>query len=200
MGPHAGIEFAIIQVGPHARQAFRLAQDFIDWQERYCFRRNEVWIRRGATSDLASPEEIMRLVKGQPVPGAVASSENIVYAHLPITNQEDALRCDLRKVMEERGGRVEGNRIIFRVGGLHYVWRYVILDNALRGSLGRIVQWRLNHGLLLLVRGTTTEQALGSNQSREIHFKTNWGWFTAFKSHSLYIAVSGMWGVDISAL
>jgi len=67
--PHRGKEFVIIQIGPHRRQAFRLAQDFICYRERVCHRRNEVWIRRGATSDLATPEEIGRLVSGQaPIP------------------------------------------------------------------------------------------------------------------------------------
>lgn len=61
-----GKEFVIIHIGPQKRQAFRLNQDFIGYDEKVCFRRNEVWIRRGATSDLATPEEIARLVKGEP--------------------------------------------------------------------------------------------------------------------------------------
>jgi hypothetical protein len=63
---YGGKEFVIIQVGPQGRQAFRLAQDFISYEEKVCFRRNEVWIRRGATSDLATPEEICRLASGKP--------------------------------------------------------------------------------------------------------------------------------------
>ena len=62
---HAGTMFVIIQVGPNRRQAFRLAQDFIDYKERVSYRRNEVWIRRNATSDLATPEEVARLVSGK---------------------------------------------------------------------------------------------------------------------------------------
>jgi hypothetical protein len=64
---HKNKEFVILQVGPHKRQAFRLAQDFIDYSEKICFRRNEVWIRRGATTDLATPEEIGRLITGKPI-------------------------------------------------------------------------------------------------------------------------------------
>lgn len=62
---HTGIEFVILQIGPQRRQAFRLAQDFISYKEKVCYRRNEVWLRRGATSDLATPEEVSRLVNGQ---------------------------------------------------------------------------------------------------------------------------------------
>ena len=62
---HAGKDFVIIQIGPQARHIFRLARDFIEYSERVCYRRNEVWIRRGATSDLAAPEEIVRLASGE---------------------------------------------------------------------------------------------------------------------------------------
>src|SRR6266481_1213000 len=50
-----------IQVGPNPRHAYRLNRDFIEMKNtdpkaNFCFRHNEVWIRREATSDLASPE------------------------------------------------------------------------------------------------------------------------------------------------
>ncbi|MBU0495878.1 MAG: ATP-binding protein [Chloroflexi bacterium] len=64
---HVAKEFVIIQVGPQRRQVFRLAQDFINYGEKICYRRNEVWIRRGATTDLATPEEICRIASGQPL-------------------------------------------------------------------------------------------------------------------------------------
>jgi len=62
---HKGIEFVIIQIGPQPRQIFRINQDFIDYKKGVCYRRNEVWIRRNATSDLATPEEIIRLGNGR---------------------------------------------------------------------------------------------------------------------------------------
>lgn len=61
---HKGKDFVMVQIGPQQRQAFRLAKDFIDYTEKLCFRRNEVWIRRGSTSDIATPEEIAKLVEG----------------------------------------------------------------------------------------------------------------------------------------
>jgi len=64
---HKDKDFVIIQIGPQKRQAFRLYQDFINYKQEVCHRRNEVWIRRGATSDLATPEEIAKLVSGQPI-------------------------------------------------------------------------------------------------------------------------------------
>jgi hypothetical protein len=65
LATHKGKEFVIIQIGPNRRQVFHLAQDFIDYRAKTCYRRNEVWIRRGATTDLATPEEIIRLASGQ---------------------------------------------------------------------------------------------------------------------------------------
>lgn len=64
---HAKKEFVIIQIGPQRRQAFRLARDFIDYNQKFCYRRNDVWIRRGTTSDLATPEEVSDLVQGKKI-------------------------------------------------------------------------------------------------------------------------------------
>jgi hypothetical protein len=62
---HNAVKFVVIQVGPNPRQVFRLAQDFVESSSGLCLRRNEVWIRRGATSDLATPEEIVRMASGK---------------------------------------------------------------------------------------------------------------------------------------
>lgn len=67
LAAHKGKLFVIIQIGPNPRQVFRLSQDFINYKQMVCYRRNEVWIRRNATSDLATPEEITRLASGKPV-------------------------------------------------------------------------------------------------------------------------------------
>ncbi len=60
---HRNKEFVIIQIGPNKTEIFRLARDFIDYKSRVCFRRHEVWIRRNAISDLATPEEIIHRSK-----------------------------------------------------------------------------------------------------------------------------------------
>lgn len=57
-------EYVIIKVGPHKRAAYRLQNDFIAYKENVALRRNEVWIRRGTISDIATPEEVARLVNG----------------------------------------------------------------------------------------------------------------------------------------
>jgi hypothetical protein len=86
LSAHKGKKFLIIQVGPNRRQVFRLAQDFIDYGAKTCYRRNEVWIRRGATTDLATPEEIVRLASGQSLQetkdDAQKKSERESFSHL----------------------------------------------------------------------------------------------------------------------
>jgi len=71
---HKDKEFIIIQVGPQPRKAFRISTDFILYDKQKCYRRNEVWLRRNATSDLATPEEIANLVVGK---SAIESQEVI---------------------------------------------------------------------------------------------------------------------------
>src|SRR5262249_20347613 len=39
---HRGMEFAIIEIGPHRRQAFCIAKDFIDYKEKVCIRQYDV--------------------------------------------------------------------------------------------------------------------------------------------------------------
>ncbi len=51
---HRDKDFVIIQIGPHSRQAYRLARDFISYNERVVYRRNGVWVRRGATRSLSA--------------------------------------------------------------------------------------------------------------------------------------------------
>lgn len=62
---HVGKSFVTIEVGPHPRQAFYLNRDFVVWGRKQYYRHNEVWIRRGATSDIAHPREVARLVAGE---------------------------------------------------------------------------------------------------------------------------------------
>jgi predicted HTH transcriptional regulator len=66
LSKHSGIEFVIIEIGPHQRRAFCFARDMIDYNKRFCHRQNEVWIRQERTSALATPDEILRLVQGKP--------------------------------------------------------------------------------------------------------------------------------------
>jgi len=98
---HQGKTLVIIQVGPHFVGVFRFHQDFIDIGAGTCFRKNEVWVRRGTgsappnmaltnsglpfsaplssaptTSELASPEEIKVLLESKTIPAGLKDAEN----------------------------------------------------------------------------------------------------------------------------
>lgn len=55
---HKGKDFVIIQVGPNRRQAFRFARDFIAYNEKVCYRRNEVGFEEGAPVTSPRPRRL----------------------------------------------------------------------------------------------------------------------------------------------
>lgn len=180
---HARKNFIIIQVGPNARQAFRLARNFISYREQTSYRRNEVWIRRGATSDLATPEEISRLVKGKPPIEDSKPDHNVEYAKLPIDEQIKAMKKDFQKCVEAVGGYIYEYRVIVPIKNLRYVWQYIILreytekyDILSDFSFRRL----FGHGFLILIMKTIPKRALPENNVL-VHFKEKWGWFTYYK-------------------
>jgi hypothetical protein len=184
-GKQKGKRFVIIQVGPNARGAFRLAKDFIARKERIGYRRNEVWIRRGSTSDLASPEEIARLVKGSPPEERAKPEDNTEYLKLPKNRQDAALLDDLGTWADEVGGCLHDKRLVVPVGRIRYVWRCVISgerkrDSRIQYDVDR--QWRYEHGFLFLVLGSVYTSALPSYEN--IHVKEKWGWLTLYRGSS----------------
>ncbi|HEX3047268.1 MAG TPA: ATP-binding protein, partial [Bacillota bacterium] len=80
---HQGKTFVMIQVGPHLVGVFRFGQDFIDFGAGICFRKNEVWVRRGTvptapvTELLAPKAPISRPPISAPPISALASPEEI---------------------------------------------------------------------------------------------------------------------------
>ena len=176
---HKGKRFVIIQVGPTARQAFRLARDFIAWNEGVCYRRNEVWIRRGSTSDLATPEEVVQLAKGRAPQERAKPESNTVYLKLARDRQIPAVLRDLRAWAEEVGGCFNDDRLVLPFGRVKHVWRCVTSRERSKHSqilMDVDAAWRFEHGFLFLVLGTVYSKALPSYET--IHFKEKWGWFT----------------------
>jgi len=104
---HCGKEFVIIQIGPQPRQMFRLAQDFIDYKRNVCYRRNEAWIRRNATTDLATPEEIGRILNGQPLEqdklDPKKTKERQSFAHASRSEQSKIISSATREIFVNSG-------------------------------------------------------------------------------------------------
>lgn len=177
---HAQKEFTVIQVGPHPREAFRLLKDFMFYDEKVCLRRNEVWIRRGSTSDLATPEEIERLVNHKAPVDKIHSQSNTIYEKLPFRKQEDSILSDLRKVLDELGIEYDKDKLILTFKKSKYVFRIIPLRGAMVSQLiERYVRtlWKYEHGFLFLIIGGVSRSSF--SPSWEIMFKEKWGWFTS---------------------
>jgi hypothetical protein len=213
---HAGKKFVVIQVGPQARQAFRLNRDFVNYKEGYCFRRNEVWIRRGATSDLATPEEIARLVKGQAPIDTKGDSDytTTVYNKLPQSDQVKALARDFGELLEEMGGHILrplapdlrlanhflqpphlSVHCVITIRDVRLVWRSVFVRETYqygivggkRGLANRF--WQGEHGVLLFNMGTIRKNHYAEWMVDNVHFKENWGRFTILDSDHLHYTI-----------
>lgn len=177
--PFSGIEFVIIKIGPHPRQPFRLNRDFVSYKEKICYRRNEVWIRRGATSDLATPEEIGRLLKGQSHHVSQQRVNNRDYHRLHREHQAQVVRSDLANCLRELGGALHQDRIVLPIKSFNFVFRLVLLPELTSNPSALDYterHWRYEHGVIFLVLGSVTKLAIP--KYAELSFKEKWGWFT----------------------
>jgi hypothetical protein len=104
---HKGIEFTIIQVGPHIGQTFRISKEFINYNKRVCHRQNEVWITRNATTDLATPEEITLLCSKKPQKDEKLSA----------TRREERERFKRSSIKEQKAMITEATKLILKEAG-----------------------------------------------------------------------------------
>jgi len=114
---HQGKTFVMVQVGPQPRQCFRFNKDHVDYMQDYCFRKHEVWIRRGSTSDLAAPEEIKRLLEGKAAIAPAPVENNIDYMRLHKKDIWPVLRKDLENVVAASGGRLHDGQVELQADG-----------------------------------------------------------------------------------
>jgi hypothetical protein len=101
---HKEKTFAILKIGPNRKQAYRLSRDFVNYGERVCYRKNEVWIRRNSVSDLATPEEIIQLASPSPqqvdVTDEVRSSRK-KFGDVSIKEKQDLLDQQLPEYLRK---------------------------------------------------------------------------------------------------
>lgn len=203
---HARKHFIVIQVGPNARHAYRLNADFIDIKNndpkrRFCFRRNEVWIRRGATSDLAAPEEIGRMLRGKPAEGEKQIEGNVDYTKLPREAQKLALAQDFTRCVEEVGGRIVGPapgrqddatslRLVLSLRKEMHLLNCTVLREmkdrfAFLQLLDRL--WAYESGFIILLLESPSKR--GFPPIPPVHFfDRSWGFFTMFPIGAGYLS------------
>ena len=96
-----GKRMVVIQIGPNPRKPSGFARDLIDWTAKICFRRNEVWVRNGATTDVATPEQVGFLLKQTSSAPALELDDNVEYQKLVRNQQSTAILNDLIGVLKE---------------------------------------------------------------------------------------------------
>lgn len=106
LAEHKEIEFVVIQIGPHAKQAFHLARDFIAYKEKICYRKNTVWIRRGTTTDIATPEEISELYlrkgkTGEYKSNISVSADRAIFKNLSLIEKVKGVSQEARSVLKQ---------------------------------------------------------------------------------------------------
>jgi hypothetical protein len=135
---HKGKEFVIIQVGPNPKQVFRLAQDFIEYDTNTCYRRNEVWIRRVATTDLATPDEIVRLARGSSLDesdeDAQKKVERLSFLRLSLEERQNLVSSQItvrlrqfgyKQVRRRDWGKINGWIGDNFIGGVETRWKTI---------------------------------------------------------------------------
>lgn len=199
---HAGVEevhkdkrFVIIQVGPNPRQCFRFAKDYIDWDDKFHFRKHEVWVRRGSTSDTAQPAEIKRLLEGMDYKEKEVFEDNIIYLELMKTDILEEMRADFTNLVKEKGGLVKfiplknekHNKIALTtlpIGNVRYHLATFIVNeygkNRLSANYYQMVKDNLlpvHHGIMVISPANSSKPFISRTFYPELNLKRDWGNF-----------------------
>lgn len=196
---HKDKTFIIIKIGPQARQCFRFNKDYIKYENKYCFKKNEVWIRREATSDLALPEEIKKLIEGKEPIDSLQIENNTIYNRLSKNEYRQAIKEDLFSFIKNNGGEIKedeipifegnkvfGNRITISINNMK-LRLIVIIKDSFNGNelIPKICKRELplHHGIIFISTESVTKTSLGTCQ---LNIKENWGRFCTKNITSIY--------------
>lgn len=194
-----GVKFKIIQVGPQARNCFRFSRDHISFNKNYCFKKNEVWLRREATSDLASPEEIKYLLEGKDPIKKISLEDSVDYTRLPVDEWRNSIFNDLGKYASTIEAKLEHysnkdhkfynsiRKLTINIRGLNIVLAVVIgeklTSKAVVYKICKEIQF-LYHGILIITQKGITDASL---EHSKIKIKENWGWFVTYTNMSILL-------------
>ncbi|NMC56331.1 MAG: hypothetical protein GYA50_03810 [Eubacteriaceae bacterium] len=187
-----GVLFKIIKIGPQARNCFRFSKDHIDYSKYYCFKKNEVWLRREATSDLASPEEIKYLLEGKDPIRKTPLEDSIDYTRLPANEWRKAVFNDLRNYALTINANFE-QYPYKKHRNYDVIWKLTlkIRDNnmVLAVIVGEQITNKaqvfdfckkmpfLYHGILIISQKGISPSSL---EYSKIKIQEKWGWFATY--------------------
>jgi len=185
-----GKKFVVIKIGPHPRRCFRVTRDLIDYKNHICVRKNDVWIRRNATSDTATPEEIAALVTGKDFARTKPESIGTDYTRAFDQDYSGLVAGDLNPLTEiaiklPRVGiyfinlKIGSKKVLMR---LHVVlhsntknFAYQLIESSFTNIHGNTnYQYHLYHGILIISQGRFTPSAMNGF---DLKIQETWGWY-----------------------
>jgi len=186
------IDFIIIIIGPHRKKtAYRINKDFIDYKNRICIRKNDIWIRQGSISRLASPEEVATMFKEYPKKKFPKPEKNVNYLRLNNDDRFEILRRDLQHFVSKNSGifyrhrniiidgLINQNRIVLRINLEKILFKYIFIPEATKKfSIWSSISpnWCYEPTVLILSNGTVSKNSFHSQFSP--HFNEKWGWIS----------------------
>lgn len=196
--PFKNKRFVIIQIGPHAKDAYRFTKDYVSPGSGWNFRKNQVWVRNQDTSDIATPEQIVRLKTKNKSSGLENEINyvNVEYEKLSAKDRVSAVSKDLRRLFTEQNCRMTSQRkrsrsmpwlvysdfdfrVILKIGKNELLIRCGLRQEFTmeRTHLAEIEDsWSGEHGVLILLEDNVRKSVMSR---RGVSYKMPWGWFTS---------------------
>jgi hypothetical protein len=190
-----GKHFVVIQIGPNPRKAYHFDRDFIDWGAKICLRRNEVWVRNDTTTDIATPEQILSLLKQRSEAPASDLETNIEYQKAPKNQQRAIVRNDLIDVLtrldiprfqikqdKKQSGVIfypDDFRGLLKIRRKPFVFRFAVREHVGFHRQQTDSLWALEHGIFFLPLENPSKNVFFRPT---VNYKQPWGWFTIYRS------------------
>jgi len=195
------IIFVIITIGPHRKKSvYRINRDFIDYGVKICIRKNDVWIRQGSISRLASPEEIIDLFKKNPTKLFPKPENNSNYMRLKNIDSLEKMQSDFKNFTRQQGGRLfsrqknkpislfNQDRAVLKINSDNILLHYFFIKEAVNkfsilGSIFR--EWCYEPTVLIFSNGAVTKNSF--HKQFNPHFKEDWGWVSYAENSNLFL-------------
>jgi hypothetical protein len=163
--------------------------DFICYESRCCFRKNEIWVRKGATCCLAFPNDIVRLLKGK---SPISDEVGIKYQTLPRSKQKEQLSNDFQDIIRDIDGQIfnNGKYLTLNINDKKFILSYSIQEslNYKFSWLPNVARkWCYEMGRIFLLFKGVRDYAFPRDILRSDIYKINesWGCFYMTKFYPL---------------
>jgi hypothetical protein len=201
------VKLVIIEIGPNPNICFRFAKDIIDYGKKICFKKNEVWLRHEATSDLASPEEIARILGRKIKAKDEELNQGTDYERVYENDYRKCISNDLKPLIDIVSYEKMYPEVIagFRIqlsGRIAYLRLHIMNETKKKASVfdrqlylaymysgtGTIID-QLHHGYLVISKSSAPRIAL---EGFDLKIQLGkWGWFCVKEDMRFYVNQEG---------